>query len=123
MSKSILIDDIIDIIYEKRKAMCVHEINQQIKKLEIQSDIADDIWCYHNKRVAFWDRDHNVHYITSNSNIRSIYLDYQSQRFLNRQWTYVCGDCGEFLIECEPPKHLEHTVFYYCKCNRYVCYG
>ena len=130
MNNSILIDDILDIIYDKKKAMCVHEINEQIKKLGRECGKADDIWSYYmdsSNGISFWEREHEVYYITTNKDykIRSLYLDYQTQRFLNRQWTYICKKCGEYLVLINPkPKDddidLIDSNFYECRCGRYI---
>lgn len=113
--------EIVDIIYKQKTSMCVHKVNEEIKKLNIKWYKADDIWNYQIERVSFWDRNHNVYAITGDSNIRSIYLDYKSRRFMSKQWTYICGDCGEYLTECERPKHMKDSIFYDCDCNRYLC--
>lgn len=115
-----LIKDIIDLIYKDKTSMVVHEINQQILKLDRRCFKADDIWLLtHNGTHNFWDNNHEVYAITTNKTfkMKSIYLDYQSTRDFGFQWTYICNKCGEYLIENFSNDPNDNHIYYDCCCD------
>ena len=102
--------EIEDIIYKKKLSLCVHEINEDIKNLKRQEFIADDIY---PKAHRFFP-EHMVYIITTNPKykIKSIYLNNISYRNIGcKQWTYICGKCGEYLKEADNEFH--------CECGNY----
>jgi len=109
--------DLLMMIYKKKTSMIVYEINQQILKINRNQFKADDIYCHNTQGTQhFWDTNHNVQVIRyRNLNINPINLDYITMRNLGFQWTYICGDCGEFLKLSE-----KKGVQYFCHCCDYV---
>lgn len=118
--KSVLLPDLVTIIHKMKTSMNINEVNQQILNINRNEYQADDL-C----RVAggvFLDTHHNVRVIRyKNLKINPINLKYTTMRDLGFQWSYYCGDCGEFLTLNKETKENEENeeYIYSCKCYNY----